>query len=180
MKKIVLLFAVLFTAGSIKAQTCSSHAITYSGPHNSNQVERILNESTNPVLVNLDPGIKSSIVTYLEFNQGMPVGFSGTDASLKKLLATPEYASAVMSAILKLEVIATTFDKKPVTTEISMEEFLQLLHTNGGAAPATKGSMCLNCNAPDSNVYKCCEVAENPRGCIDFFVVIKDINYKVK
>jgi len=180
MKKIVL-FVLLIVTGSIIAQTCNSHVITYSGPHNSNQLENVLNQSTSPVLQSLDVATKASIVTNLEFRQGMPIGFTALDENLKKLVATPEYLSAVFGAILGNEVIVTTFDKKPVVVEITMGEFQQMYHNDpSGNAPRTVTNWCSNCNAPDSNVYKCCEVATEPRGCLDFFVVLNGQNYKIK
>lgn len=183
MKKIIFFSViVLFSVNSILAQgTCNSHVIKYDGPHNSNQVQKILNESTNPVLVSLDAPNKASIVANLEFRQGMPVGFSAMDDNLKKLVGSPTLFASVMGAILSQKVLVTTFENKPVFTEITMGEYQKLVHDDPiGNNPQGISNWCTNCNAPDSNVYKCCEVATDPRGCLDFFVVIGGNYYKVK
>jgi hypothetical protein len=159
--------------------TCSSHILKYSGPHNCNQLEKLLNESNSEVLKKLDPATKTSLVMNMIFSSGLPTGMSETsDENIKRLGEAPEFAKAVFSAIFGCEVIVHNSDNRPTVDEISVEEYNELSRKQQ-TEPVI--SECTNCYAPGGglgNSSHCCQVGG--KGCYDLIIRIDGKLYRVK
>ena len=154
--------------------TCSSRIFKYNGPHDNDQLEKFLRESTNANIQSLDMDTKTSIVKNLRFYEGVPKEFKDSDTNLKKLFATN--AKQVFSAIFGGEVLVGTYDTKPSVKEISHEDFNNLPLTNGGNSYETTWSLCSNCSGDESG--PCCYTPGD--GCIDMIVKVGNTYYRVK
>lgn len=178
MKKLVLIFSLsmLFFTGI--AQTCVTQVITYSGPTNTSQLATKLNNSSIEVIANLSSGTKTSIINNMIFKDGRPKGFTTADENIQALYSSN--FAAVMSAILGITVSVTDYDNRPSVGTMTLTEFNTLYNSDPITySPVTIGNWCSNCNAPDSNVYRCCEVVTEPRGCIDYIIKVNNVYYYI-
>lgn len=179
MKKVNLLLtaiALLCFVGNSFAQQCSSHIFRYDGPENTSKLEKLLNESTNPILQNLDASTKASIVANLVFKGGTPVGMENIDDNLKKLYATN--GALVFGAIFGMQVVMNNDDSRPVVIEMSVSTYMENFHNDPMRYAITPVySLCKNCYfgwPPIGGPY-CCQVGGN--GCWDKLVVLPDGKY---
>ena len=156
--------------------TCTKMLTKYKGPHNTDQLTKLLEKSTNPILVKLDPETKNSLINLMRFDGGQPLGLVENDVNIEKLNASPSHLSEILSAIFGAETIVSTYDNKPKVINISIQDFMAQ-YKSDPIKYAFRGvpTWCYNCRL--RGMASCCEVSSG--SCWDEVVSSDNTLYRV-
>jgi hypothetical protein len=177
-KSIMLLASLVCTMVSLflildgYSQECS-RIIKYNGPKNTEELRQTLNNTDAPAIKNLNEETKNSLIKYMVFREGHPIGMSDADENIQELYKSTE-AVDVFSSILGNEVTLCSFETKPPVENISIEQYNKLI--KNGAVVSMRSSTCWNCLPPPPE-EPCC--LANGKGCIDNRIVINNHDYHV-
>ena len=174
---------MLIFANRVYSQVCTNLVTKYHGPTNTTDLTALLNttdSTTYPILVRLTSEVKTSLETYVWFENGYPVGMSGSDSNIAIINSHPTACAALFTEIFGLQDLVCTYTTKPTVTDISMAEFETL--SGGGTLFSTIYSHCLNCLTPNPDGSgpapgQCCSTG-GP-GCWDSMTDIGGTYYHV-
>jgi hypothetical protein len=131
MKNLIKLASVLFlmltftnSSYSQVGSTCRNIVKIYPGPRNTTELVVLLNTSTNSTIAALTCSTKTSLETYMVFNNGVPFEMSGADTCITRIYADSLYCSNLFTAIFGVQDIVCTFATKPNVTNITLAEFI--------------------------------------------------------
>jgi hypothetical protein len=180
--KLAATFLLLLTlASNGYSQSCSSTVLKYSGPTTTTQLTALLNTSdstTYPLIYTLPSYVKSSLETYIGFSSaGLPLGMSGSDSNIARLLADTVFCSALFSEIFNQQAFVHNHGGGPAITTITVSQFNAM--TSGGIAYSGGCSFCANCSYP-SSPGGCCYTCYGCGGCCDQIIAIGGSWYNVQ
>ncbi len=170
MKKLTLISALTLLLGinKLTSQVCYSQLVVYSGPKNTNELSIKLNTSNNPLITQLSPSLKTSIVDHLVFQNEFPKGFDETAINDQELVIFSHSNSLgnVLSAIFDCPVFVCSSNTRPVVTDISYADFMALYNSDPARYAFSSGMIwCDNCHLPLDGQSQCC--ATGGIGCED-------------
>lgn len=153
--------------------TCKQSTVfEYKGLTSTEALTQLLDSSSKPFITGLTDATKQSIIRYLQFENGMPEKFNGTDDNIKNLYATSAYE--FLKEILGSEVILCTLETKPKVSFITLEEFEEMKRQ--GPTISFLSSWCTDCTKTDAS--PCCVLPGE--GCRDNLIKIDQAYYSVK
>lgn len=165
--------------------TCKNIVNIYPGPQNSQQLAYLFNTSSNPLITALSCSTKTSLESYIVFNNGLPGYMSDTDANINAIYADTSYCRKLFSAIFGVTVKVCTYATKPTVTSITLAAFHTLIGsgTSGCLSFWPVLSQCTNCYSNNplgddiSLIGQCCEVGGS--GCWDSMVDVNGTYYYI-